>query len=97
MSHPPVGCRHPTQLYEMAKNWLIAGFIVWQTRQFKPRPGVVTWTFIGLYGLIRFFLMFIREEKRVWGPFTESQIFAGIMAILGAVMLVVISRGPTRK
>jgi phosphatidylglycerol---prolipoprotein diacylglyceryl transferase len=81
------GCRHPTQLYQMTKNWFIAGLLFWVTR-YRPRPGTLTWSFIALYGFIRFFLMFIRDEARVLGPLTLSQIFSGLMAIGGAAALI---------
>jgi phosphatidylglycerol---prolipoprotein diacylglyceryl transferase len=97
LAAPPAGCRHPTVLYEMAKNWAIAGFLTLQTRRWNPRPGVLTWTFIGLYGAIRFMLMYLRDEARVWGPLTLSQIFSGLMALAGATMLVVLLRGDERK
>jgi phosphatidylglycerol---prolipoprotein diacylglyceryl transferase len=87
LARPPEGCRHPTQLYEMAKNWVIAG-ILWTLGSRRTlRPGVITWTFIGLYGAIRFGLMFVREESRVWAGLTLSQIFSGLMALLAAAML----------
>jgi prolipoprotein diacylglyceryltransferase len=64
----------------------------------RPRPGIVTWTFIGAYGLIRFFLMYVREERIYAAGLTLSQIFSGAMAILAAVMLVVIMKSePPRQ
>jgi prolipoprotein diacylglyceryltransferase len=52
----------------------------------------VTWTFIGAYGIIRFFLMYVREERIYAAALTLSQIFSGAMAILAAVMLVVVMK-----
>jgi phosphatidylglycerol---prolipoprotein diacylglyceryl transferase len=98
MARPPEGCRHPTQLYEMAKNWVLAGVLWGMLRKWRPPPGVVFWSFIGLYGFIRFFLMFVREEERVWMGLTQSQIFSGLMALLGAAavgwILTAARRGP---
>jgi phosphatidylglycerol---prolipoprotein diacylglyceryl transferase len=94
LARPPLECRHPTQLYEMAKNWVIAGILWLVGSRAGPRPGVITWSFIGLYGLIRFWLMFVRDEVRVWAGLTQSQIFSGIMAVLAAVMLILILRRP---
>jgi phosphatidylglycerol---prolipoprotein diacylglyceryl transferase len=89
---PPLECRHPTQLYEMAKNWLIAG-VLWATSaRFTLRPGVITWAFITFYGLIRFGLMFVRDEARIRLGLTQSQVFSGIMAGVGVVMLALILR-----
>jgi phosphatidylglycerol---prolipoprotein diacylglyceryl transferase len=92
---PPMECRHPTQLYEMGKNWLIAGVLWVAGARFSLRPGVITWAFIALYGFIRFWLMFVRDETRIWLGMTQSQVFSGIMAIVGVVMVVALMRrGP---
>jgi phosphatidylglycerol:prolipoprotein diacylglycerol transferase len=90
MSSPPEGCRHPVQLYESAKNFVLAGILLGMREKLRPRPGVVTWTFIGGYGVIRFFLMFVREERIVAAGLTLAQFFSAGMALLGAVMLVVV-------
>jgi phosphatidylglycerol---prolipoprotein diacylglyceryl transferase len=94
MAFPPEECRHPTQLYQMAKNWAIAGVVAWQWRRWRPRPGIVSWTFIGLYGGIRFLLMFLRQEELVWAGLTLSQIFSGLMALTAAVAIAVILSRP---
>jgi hypothetical protein len=39
--------------------------------------------------------MYVREEERVWADLTLSQIFSGMMGILGVVMLVVVLIGPS--
>jgi phosphatidylglycerol:prolipoprotein diacylglycerol transferase len=101
MARPPEGCRHPTQLYESAKNFAIAGFLFAVRERVRPRRGVLTWSFIALYGWIRFFLMYFREEERVFGGLTLSQVFSGAMGALGVVMLAVVlftpSPQPARK
>jgi phosphatidylglycerol---prolipoprotein diacylglyceryl transferase len=92
MYAPPEGCRHPVQLYESAKNFGLAVVLLGMRERLRPRPGVLTWTFIGAYGIIRFFLMYVREERIYAAGLTLSQIFSGAMAILAAVMLVVVLR-----
>ncbi len=87
MARPPEGCRHPTQLYESAKNLGIAGVLFLVRSRLNPPPGVITWSFVALYGWIRFGLMYLREEETVWGALTLSQIFSGLMGVLGIVML----------
>lgn len=89
MARPPEGCRHPTQLYESAKNFALAGCLLLVRERLRPPRGVISWSFIGLYGWIRFGLMYLREEDIVWGGLTLSQIFSGLMGILGTTMLVV--------
>jgi phosphatidylglycerol---prolipoprotein diacylglyceryl transferase len=92
MSRPPEGCRHPVQLYESLQNFLVAGGLALAWARFRPRPGVITWSFIALYGSIRFLLMFVREERIYAAGLTLSQIFSGVMAVLGVVMLIVVFR-----
>jgi phosphatidylglycerol---prolipoprotein diacylglyceryl transferase len=87
LAFPPEGCRHPTQLYQMAKNWLLALVLLLMLRRWRPPEGVVFWSFVGLYGFIRFWLMFVREEERVWLGLTQSQIFSGLMALVGAAAI----------
>jgi phosphatidylglycerol---prolipoprotein diacylglyceryl transferase len=95
LAYPPQGCRFPTQLVQVLKNWSIAGTLWLVATRLRPRPGVITWAFIGLYGFIRFFLMFVREEERVLAGLTLSQIFSGLMALAGAVMLArILTRPP---
>ncbi len=90
MARPPEGCRHPTQLYESVQNFGLAGGLWVLRERLRPRPGVITWSFIGLYGWIRFGLMYFREERTVWMELTLSQIFSGLMGVLGTVMLIVV-------
>lgn len=97
MAAPPEGCRHPTQLYESLKNLGIAGMLLLVRERIRPRPGVMTWLFVGSYGWIRFSLMYLREEATVWGNLTLSQIFSGLMGILGVVMVLVLVLGPRRE
>ncbi len=87
MAQPPEGCRHPTQLYESLKNFGMAGVLLMVRERVKPPPGTLTWSFVAGYGIIRFLLMYVREERTVWMDLTLSQIFSGLMGLLGVVML----------
>lgn len=94
----PDDCRHPTQLYESAKNFGMAGLLLVLRERVRSLPaGALTWLFVGLYGVIRFFLMYIREERIVWIDLTLSQIFSGAMGILGFGMLTWILLAGNRK
>ena len=94
MANPPVGCRHPTQLYESAKNFGMAGLLVSMREWIRPPTGAITWAFFACYGWVRFGLMYLREEEIVWANLTLSQIFSGCMGVVGVVMLaVVVLRG----
>lgn len=83
LAFPPEGCRHPVQFYQVAKNWSLAGALWMFLRRWRPPEGVVFWSFVGLYGLVRFFLMYLRDEDQIVAGLTQSQIFSGIMAVLG--------------
>ncbi len=87
MARPPPECRHPTQLYESAKNLGIAGFLFLVRARLRPPPGVITWSFVALYGWIRFGIMYVRDEETIWAGLTLSQIFSGVMGVLGVSML----------
>lgn len=56
------GERHPTQLYAVAKDLLIAFICYWQLRKSRNR-GTVTALFLLLYGVGRFFLEYLRVNN----------------------------------
>lgn len=80
-------CRHPSQLYEAAKNLIIFGalWLPWQTR--KNHPGLVMWSFIGLYGLLRLIVNFWREDPAVLLGLSIGQVLSFIMFVLGGAMV----------
>lgn len=82
------GCRHPTQIYEMIKNiFLFSGLTyLWKERKKLP-SGTIFWSFIGGYGIIRFFIMFYRQENIVLLGMTMSQILSGLMFVVAAYVL----------
>jgi len=88
ISDRPVGCRHPTQLYEAGKNWLIFGVLLAVRRVSSPPPGVISWAFVFLYGTIRFLLMFLRDEPVLLLGWSASSWLSAGMTLLGGVMLV---------
>jgi phosphatidylglycerol:prolipoprotein diacylglycerol transferase len=53
------GCRHPSQLYESAKNAVIF-FILWHLKEKKLRRGILFWSFVVMYSTLRFFIGFLR-------------------------------------
>jgi phosphatidylglycerol:prolipoprotein diacylglycerol transferase len=82
--------RHPSQLYEAFLEGLVLFLILyWISRQTK-REGVLFWSFIGLYGLFRFLVEFVREPDfhlgLVWGPLTQGQLLS-LPLIFGAFVM----------
>lgn len=82
--------RHPSQLYEVAKNFVIFG-ILWALRKKNFPKGTFFWLFVFLYGLFRFSIEFVREPDPqlgfILGPFTMGQILCSIMILAGGFML----------
>ena len=48
-----LGCRHPSQIYEALKNFFIFGVLFFMNKR-KHKKGKIFWSFITLYGLLRF-------------------------------------------
>jgi len=84
--------RHPSQLYESAKNFIIFA-ILWVLKDKNLKKGTLFWTFITLYGAFRFTIEFVRQPDPQLGfvffnVFTMGQMLTGIMAITGTLILV---------
>ncbi len=84
--------RHPSQLYESAKNFIIFA-ILWLLKDKNLKKGTLFWTFIMLYGAFRFTIEFVRQPDPQLGFvlfnfLTMGQILTGIMAATGALILV---------
>ena len=83
--------RHPSQLYEsLFEGWILLA-IMFLILKFKPRPGVLSASFLLFYATFRFFIEFFREPDSqlgtVLGPFTMGQMLCAIMWTVGAVIL----------
>jgi phosphatidylglycerol:prolipoprotein diacylglycerol transferase len=83
------GCRHPSQLYEAAYSFAIAGILWWQSKRrekIKYKDGFLATIFIGLYGLLRFSTNFLREDPRILGV-SEGQLLSFVMLAIAAYLL----------
>src|SRR3989344_8773672 len=57
------GLRHPTQIYAVFKDLLIAGVAFWHLHNVRPiRPGRTFALFLILYGVLRFLLEYLRYQ-----------------------------------
>ena len=80
--------RHPSQLYEMGKNFLLAGVLF-----LFFRFGVVKWagglfaSFLVGYGVLRFFIEFFREPDGILWVFSTGQVLCLIMIGVGSLLL----------
>lgn len=84
--------RHPSQLYESAKNFVIFSILWMLTKKEKLQKGTLFWVFITLYGLFRFFIEFVRQPDSQLGFvlfnfFTMGQVLTAIMAVTGSIVL----------
>ncbi len=90
------GCRHPSQLYETLKNLVIFFVLLFLYTKKKLKEGVVFWSFVLMYGVMRFIITFWREDPRFLG-LSGGQYLSLIMAIVAIVMLFVITRNKKNK
>ena len=90
------GCRHPSQLYEALKNLVIFFVLLFLYTKKKLKEGVVFWSFVLMYGVMRFIITFWREDPRFLG-LSGGQYLSLIMAIVAIVMLFVITRNKKNK
>lgn len=84
---------HPTFLYEMVWNLLVAGLILWLVRRYKHKvkPGSVFAAWLMLAGIGRFFIEFFRpDQPKIPGTLVSySQIVAALMSIAGLLWLLI--------
>ena len=76
--------RHPSQLYEFAKNLIIFGILLLLSRK-KARPGFLLFSFMLLYGVLRFLVEFVREPEIVFWGVTMGQWLSIPLIIIGAI------------
>jgi phosphatidylglycerol:prolipoprotein diacylglycerol transferase len=78
---------HPTQIYEAAAGFGIAGFLHLSRNRFHT-PGMRFWTMLILYGVARSLLEFLRNDPRGFvGPFSESQLVSFALIAYAAVSI----------
>jgi phosphatidylglycerol:prolipoprotein diacylglycerol transferase len=89
------GFRHPSQLYESFKNFLIF-VILWNLKDKKLAKGVMFWMFVLLYGVFRFIIEFFRMPDPQLGfiifGLTMGQILNIFMIIIGGYMVYYLQR-----
>jgi phosphatidylglycerol---prolipoprotein diacylglyceryl transferase len=81
-----LGCRHPSQIYESLKNFFIFGVLFLLNKK-KHKQGLIFWSFITLYGLLRFIVNFWRQDVLYFGLSLGQYLGLG-MFILGLIILI---------
>lgn len=99
------GCRHPSQIYEAAKN-LFMFFVLWiaydlKTKGKKLPSGFLFWLFVVMYSVLRFFIEFFRMPDEQLGfivfGLTMGQILNIAMLAAGIFFLVKIKINSRQK
>jgi len=81
------GFRHPTQLYEAAKNLFIFAVLMFLKNK-KHKKGLLFWVFITLYGFLRTIIHFYREPTTLFFGISIGQLFSFIMFVVGGYVLI---------
>lgn len=84
--------RHPSQLYEAFFEGIILFAVLWIFRQRKTFKHLMFSLYLTGYGLVRFFIEFVRKPddhlEYVWHGFTMGQILCFIMVMAGISLMV---------
>jgi len=86
----PSGCRHPSQIYESMKNFVIFA-VLWSIKDKKLPKGFMFWSFVTLYGLLRTTMEFFRQPDEqigfIFNYVTMGQLLSFPLFLLGLYML----------
>ncbi|MBI2147590.1 prolipoprotein diacylglyceryl transferase [Candidatus Woesearchaeota archaeon] len=93
------GFRHPSQLYEAAKNLIVFGIVLRLKSIAALPPGMVFWSFVFFHSLFRFFVEFFKdfqtEAEPLLGVFTVGQMISVPLAIMAGWFLWKLWKGRT--
>ncbi|MBI1972883.1 prolipoprotein diacylglyceryl transferase [Candidatus Woesearchaeota archaeon] len=81
------GFRHPSQLYESIKNFLIFAVLLWQVKK-EHKEGYAFGLFLLLYGALRFLVEFAREPEIYIGPLTMGQVLSIPVFCVGVYLVI---------
>ncbi len=84
------GLRHPTQIYAMMKDALIAAVCFWHlSKSSTVRPGTTMALFLMLYGVLRFIVEIYRDQTNVamFGLLSEGQVLTIPIVLVGLGLL----------
>jgi phosphatidylglycerol:prolipoprotein diacylglycerol transferase len=81
---------HPVMLYELVLNF-ISFFILWKLRKRDHKPGFIFSMYLLNYGIIRFFVSFLRADSLMVGNLRGAQIIS-IVFVVGTSVLILCLR-----
>jgi prolipoprotein diacylglyceryl transferase len=95
LDHTPIEIVHPTFLYELLWNLLVAALVVWADRRFRLGHGRAFALYVAGYTLGRFFIEMARTDHatRVFGDIRINVVVAAVVFV-GAVLYIALVRGP---
>jgi prolipoprotein diacylglyceryl transferase len=95
VDHTPIAVVHPTFLYELLWNLLVAALVVVCDRRFRLGHGRAFAVYVAGYTLGRFFIELMRSDPatRVFGDIRINVVVSAAV-FLGAIVYLVIQRGP---
>jgi phosphatidylglycerol:prolipoprotein diacylglycerol transferase len=88
LSNPPEDCRYFSQFFESSKNLFIGFVLFFMYNSKKFGEGVIFFSFVFLYGFLRFITNFYREDIRYLG-LSEGQYLSLVMVIVAVVWFVI--------
>ncbi len=90
--------RHPSQLYEAFFEGIFLFIVLWGIKKKGRFDGFLLSLYIIGYGMVRFFIEFVRQPDEqlgfITGPFTMGQILCFLMILGGAVIFSVKRQKP---
>lgn len=93
--------RHPSQLYEAIFEGLFIFSVLWILRNKKLMQGFFVSAYLILYGIVRFFIEFVREPDEQLGivlaGMTMGQVLCVFMILSGTAILVVSNQVQKKK
>ena len=95
VDHTPIAVVQPTFLYELLRNLLVAGLVVWADRRFRLGHGRAFAVYVAGYTLGRFFIELLRTDPatRVFGDIRINVVVAGVV-YAGAIAYLLLVRKP---
>jgi prolipoprotein diacylglyceryl transferase len=96
--HAPIAVVHPTFLYELLWNLLVAALVVWADRRFTLGRGRAFALYVAGYTLGRFFIERMRSDPatRVFGDI-RINVVVSVVVFVGAVIYLLVVRGPREE
>jgi phosphatidylglycerol:prolipoprotein diacylglycerol transferase len=79
---------HPTFLYESAWDLLVSAFLIVLLIKSK-KPGLVFFTYVGLYSIGRFFIEGLRTDSLMFGPIRVAQLVSVIGVLIWIAFLII--------